>query len=228
MNVDAALVELQKELDAMLDPLDVPRSWSDRELNAYEEKRALLRQRVNTLSNEGPLLLSLETQLREATVWKDRLVEWQGKLQKELESLPRHQHQTHSQNLLLSIGVVLGSKKRPEDYAYMIETLRLGALMRLSGFTESAARSGEVMGRLPWLGSLGEVENRIKDLTPRRDTAKRRIDEALLTDADREGRAKEDKKRLDALRALPQKKTRGDGSVYLKFPNGEIRELPAS
>jgi hypothetical protein len=39
-------------------------------------------------------------------------------------------------------------------------------------------------------------------------------------------RAKDEKARVAQLNAQPQRKTRGDGSRYLKYPDGRIVEVP--
>ena len=59
----------------------------------------------------------------------------------------------------------------------MLEDLRLGVLIRASGFEQNLAAPPGL--RLPWFGSISEVERRIRDLTSRRDDAQARLDAAL-------------------------------------------------
>jgi hypothetical protein len=68
------------------------------------------------------------------------------------------------------------------------------------------------------------VEDRIRKLLiKRRDDAQARLDEALLDDAEREQLAAQ----RAARNAMPQRKTRGDGSQYDRYPDGRVVEVPA-
>lgn len=78
---------------------------------------------------------------------------------------------------------------------------------------------------MPWFGSLPEVERRIQQLTTQRAEAQARLDEALLDDAERERLAAEDKARRAALNAAPQRKVRGDGSQFDRYPDGRMVEV---
>ena len=239
MSVDTALAALQKELDSMRDVQASHQRDSRDVSDGHELLISSLDQRIDTLRSESTVLPQLEAQISDGIAWRDKLVEWHTKLAAELESpsivKPRTPQQTGLRmNLLLSLHYLEKQfspgdgghmVRRLEDTGYSLETLRLGALMRESGFTEAPPRHGESFGQLPWFGSLPVVEQRLKQLTERRELAKRRIEEALLSDADREQRAKDEKARVAQLNAQPQRKTRGDGSQYLKYPDGRVEEL---
>ena len=49
--VDALIADLRTRLAAMIDPLDIPRSWTQRQLNVYEERRQRLGHVLNGLRN---------------------------------------------------------------------------------------------------------------------------------------------------------------------------------
>jgi hypothetical protein len=76
---------------------------------------------------------------------------------------------------------------------------------------------------LPWFGPMPAVDDRIRKLTTRYDDAQARLDERLLDDAERERLAAE----RAARNAMPQRKTRADGSQYDKYPDGRVVEVPA-
>jgi hypothetical protein len=51
--------------------------------------------------------------------------------------------------------------------------------MREAGYTEGPKIENQVSGALPWLGSLPEVERRLKDLHAQQDDARARLDAVL-------------------------------------------------
>jgi len=229
MDVQGSITTLQQELDKMIMSIDLPGSWSGRQINAYEERRGALRARIGTLRNESEALKKLEPQLEALCKWRDNLVAWQSALLKEIEGhmAPRTpQEQGVRQNLLLGLVLIEGRNDPPEQYGYSLETLRLGALMRASGFKEDPQREGAP--KLPWFGSLTVTEAQIADVTAKVDTAKLRIEDALMSDDQREQKAKDDLLRQRTENAKPQRKTRGDGSVFLKYPDGHTEEVSSA
>jgi hypothetical protein len=225
---DTMLLDLQKHLSEMLDPLDIPRSWTDRQLNDYESKRARLAGRISVIQQQAPLLASLDAEIAQQAEWRAQISKWRDVVVHELRQLGivrTPEQQGLQQNLRYSLAVLDSGNGFLDETGYSLETLRLGALMRSDGFAEALPRNGERFGRLPWFGALRETELRINELTERRDTAKRRLDEALMSDAEREQKAKDDLARVAAENAKPQRKTRGDGSQYDKYPDGRIVEV---
>ena len=107
-----------------------------------------------------------------------------------------------------------------------LTTLRLGALMRESGYEPTGADPDRhFSGVMPWFGSLPQVERRIADLKKQRAEAEARLDNALLDDAERERRAAENKAHIAAENARPVRKVRGDGSQYERHADGRIVEV---
>ena len=64
------------------------------------------------------------------------------------------------QNVKLSI-VTIDRGRLSEAGGWSLETLRIGHLMRAAGYVEGL-KIENATGRLPWFGSLPEVERRIK------------------------------------------------------------------
>ena len=80
-------------------------------------------------------------------------------------------------------------------------------------------------GELPWNSSIKEVEHRLKDVERRRAIAQSALDDALMDDDARAQRDAEAKARRDAANGQPRRKTRGDGSVYDRYPDGRVVEI---
>lgn len=123
----------------------------------------------------------------------------------------------------LSIDFGLGVLK---DQEYELSTLRLGQLMREAGFAVADADPDRnFSGVLSWFGSLSEVEKCCEQHARRRAEAQSMRDEALMDDDERAKPAAENNAHCDALDALPQRKTRGDGSQYDRYPDGRVVEV---
>lgn len=58
---------------------------------------------------------------------------------------------------------------------YTLATLRLGELMRADGYQQAAPRENQVVGELPWFGSIVVTEARLKEARARRDDAQVRL-----------------------------------------------------
>lgn len=162
--------------------------------------------------------------------WFDQLTAWRKTLCHELLALPPRIRDSHTlgvqRNLTLSIKTIDFGIDVVNGTGYDLTTLRLGELMRDAGFEPAGAdRDRNYSGEMPWFGSLPDVERRIAALQKQRDDAQARLDEAMLDDAQRERLAAESKARRDALSAAPQRKTRGDGSQYDRYPDGRVVEV---
>ena len=126
-------------------------------------------------------------------------------------------------NLDLSIQFLDGNRIKDMG-GWSLNTLRLGQLLVEHGYVEGPKIENQIHGTLPWLGSLKDVEARLTTLRADRDAAQRRLDDALLDDAGRAAQAAE----IQARNAKPQRKVRGDGSVYLKHRDGRVEEVETS
>jgi hypothetical protein len=212
------LEQLEQELAAL--PSDY---LFRRQLKDLQQKRENLSDRIRTVRSATVALAEVEEEIATDTNWFERLTAWRKTLCDELVALPTPARTARDQgklrNLELSIQTI--DKGLPADTGWELETLRLGQLMRESGYVEGPRVANQVHGPLPWPGSLPAVERRLKALVQRRDDARARLDEALLDDAERERRAAETTNR----NALPQRKTRGDGSQYDKYPDGSLVEV---
>jgi hypothetical protein len=213
--------ELESELNGMLNPGDIPRSWSSNELNEYEARRSCLIQRISVLRTAAPLCESVDREISVLRAWRLHVASWGDLLQRELDALPPAERDTpqtlgRRHNLTLSLKVVDLDLGTLRDSGYGLNTLVLGSLMREAGY--EPAPSG-------WLGSLARTDQRLSELETKRASLQASLDEALLTDEQRDARAREVAEQYEASRQRPQRKRRGDGSQYDKYPDGRIVEV---
>jgi hypothetical protein len=228
-DVADVLAGLLNEQAALLQPGDIPSSWTPREHDTYEQKRQLLAYRIRGIQESVPMLAAIEPQLAADAEWHERLDRWRKKLADELLSLPNPiraaEDRGRLHNLRLSISVIDRGLDVLAGSMYMLVTLRLGVLMQEDGFVPTPATDGRAYGELRWLGSQPEVSARIEKLLQRQFQAQSRLDDALLSDDERAARDAAAARRVAELNALPRRITRGDGSQYEKHPDGSVVEI---
>jgi hypothetical protein len=219
-DIAAAVAQLEQDLAAL--PGD---EIHQRPLDDLRKKREALVARIVTIRSARATLAGLEPEIAACATWADQLRTWRKTLQDEIVALPSPIRTDRDRGRLrnLQLSVVTIDSGLPADTGWEVETLRLGQLMRESGYVEGPRVANQVHGPLPWHGTLPAVENRLKALVQQRDDARARLNEALLDDAERDRRAAETTKR----NALPQRKTRGDGSRYDKYADGRVVEVKA-
>lgn len=227
------LASIREELAAMENQLDTPGDWTLRERRAYEGRRALLDLRANAIVRASARLAALAEADAVAAAdqkWLEYLAAWRQFLCDEFLALPprieTRNDEGKYQNLKLSITAIDRGLGVLKGSGYALETLRLGALMRDSGFQPAPAVDGQAFDRLPWYGSVAETEDRIKDLGKERAAAQTELDDALEDDTTRARVTAHAANRAAELNAGPQRKTRGDGSQFDKYPDGRRVEVP--
>jgi hypothetical protein len=150
-------------------------------------------QRIVDLRSAITLLESLAAKLEQLSTWHRDAVSLRTTCCVELFDLPSPIRSAHDRARYRSIE--LSIRCLDSGLAVLVETgaalegLRLGALMRESGYAQNIAPPvgevtlrlpvGEVTLRLPWYGSIPEVERKIADLTARKIDAQHRLDAAL-------------------------------------------------
>jgi len=146
-------------------------------------KAHILDARITAARNETSTLAELDPKIADLTTWRDHLIAWRETLCAALLGCPQRPRTDHDagvlQNLKLSIMTVDRGRGVFDGSGYALETLRLGALIREAGYVEAPPVEGQAVGRLPWFGSLPEVEQRLHDLQKRRDEAQARLDATL-------------------------------------------------
>ena len=191
--VGDALAQLQKELDEMLNPLDIPRTWTGRELNAYEEKRAALEARIRTIRTAAATLAALPS-IEPDTKWRDFQTTARQTIDAELLAMhPRNDRELEQQQRLrfcirlIDFGLAIGDAIGP---IIDLSSTRIGELMAAAGY---ATDGRGLYGPNGFRGSLPETEQRIKTLTEQRADAQASLDALLITNEERAKREIEDK-----------------------------------
>ncbi len=197
-----------------------------RQLDDLRQKREALSLRIQTIRSATAALTNVTPKIAAEVEWRDHLIEWRTTLCDELLAFPPRIRDDRElgkqQNVKLSI-VTIDRGRVSEDAGWPLERLRLGALMREAGYAEGPKFENQTAGRLPWFGSLPEVEARINALHQEHAGAQARLDDALLDDEGRAAKGAEIVRR----NALPHRKTRGDGSQYDRYPDGHVVEVTA-
>lgn len=200
----AVVVQLRHELAAMLDPIDV--TGTERERDAYEARRSLLRQRIGQIRESVSTLAEVEPLAADAQAWRGHLTAWRQTLADELLALPPNprtdKDRGRQHNLMLSIRCIDHGTGVITHTGYALGTLRLGALMRDAGFVAGVPVANQLFGEMPWFGSMPEVEHRLKHLEARRADAHTRLADGLLDDDARTARDAARRARAARLNAM--------------------------
>ncbi len=211
MNIPSLIEELETKRAA----LDARRAQAHRELNMCDSIEAVLTQRICAL-HAAPATLAGLPPITTEEEYRDFLIGARETLCGELFALPapiRNDRDLCAQrSLSLSLAVIDRGLGAIIDTGCVLDTLRLGQLMSAAGI-------------VAWRGTVSETEERIERLKRQRAGAEALLANALLDDAARERLAAEDAARVDAINAMPTRKTRGDGSQYDRYPDGRVVEV---
>lgn len=178
-DAQAALASLRSQLAEMLDPLDFPRSWTQRQVIEYEERRRWFTARENVAYNAMPVIAECEPKIVVYTRWRDHQIVWRGQLSERLVAIPTDTHDRAELGLQRLLRLSIARIDRNLDFMNDIlpAHLPLDDLMAEAGYVPRdliARAAGEA-----WLGCLPEVEHRLAQLIARRDAAQRQLDDAL-------------------------------------------------
>ena len=221
-DLDAAIRDRQARLVA-LDP-DGAKAAADAAVARVQAEAAALEAEVQTMQMVRMARGYLRPQITTVTFARDTVRDIRKTCCDELIALPRVIRDSRtegiSQNLKASILAIDGLGSTTVN-GFSLNTLRVGQLLKAAGFPESAPIENQVVGEIQWPGSLPEIERRLRDLQSQLVEAENRLAAALL---DETGRAKQ-QAAIAAKNAAPQRKTRGDGSVYLKYGDGRVEEI---
>jgi hypothetical protein len=183
---ESAIAEWEAQLAALPEQGDVPQTYNTQA--DYVRRQSFLTGHIRSARMQLETLAEVEQQIADLEPWLANLQTWRTALSTDLLALPRGDKRAwnYAQGIRVidrGLGVIANS-------GHMLETLRLGQLMRDSGYTQSVPPPpGEAMMRLPWLGSLPEVERKLRDLTVRRDDARQALEGLLREPMPSSGRS---------------------------------------
>jgi hypothetical protein len=173
---------LKQKHAEMLDPLDIPGDWTPRRRDSYETTRCIIDGRLRDALAASTTLAQLAPKIAADTKWLADANTCRPTLCDELLAFghPRTDlERGRVRNLTLSIQMLDRGRRVADGTGWMLETSRLGELMRELGYTAAPPFDGAVVGLLPWFGSIPVVEQRLRDLTAQHDEAQARFDAAL-------------------------------------------------
>jgi hypothetical protein len=88
MTPQEILAQLQRARDAMLDPLDIPRTWTERQAEAYERCRASLDAHAQAIHVSMNSINKPTARLATAIAARDRLLAIQATLEQQIADAP--------------------------------------------------------------------------------------------------------------------------------------------
>jgi hypothetical protein len=168
---------LHAEFNVMLDPLDIPRSWTPRELDTYEERRALLQRRISNVELARRSQAEAEAHIAELTPQREDLSTIRVECVDELAACS--QNDTHDRSVQRNIDAlkksILAIDGQLDVYGRMVmlpapfpvfEKLKARGYLATDGWN-------------PMRGSLPALEAKLEQLQKKRDDAQAVIDSVL-------------------------------------------------
>jgi hypothetical protein len=181
------LADLEALRAALPDDDQLPASATQADLRRVQQQRADYDRRIRAAHEATAALASLH---EPDPTWRAHLEAWRRLLCDELLTPVEHvtpKVRALRTNLTLSIRCIDFGPDVLAKTDYDLSTLRLGPLMRASGFeVQGADPARNYHGTMPWFGSLKEWERDERARTKRRAQAEAALADALLDDAERE------------------------------------------
>ncbi len=157
------LAAMEKELGGMtLVPDDFPRAWTRRQEGVYTSRQRELQLRIPQVRLWMPKVASLARGEVDATTDLNEFTKVWNTLAEEFQALGANNPKQY--NVRLSLMMLERGRPAIEDTGYVLDTLRLGQLIRERGIV--------------WHGCLPELEERLANV--KKDLAHARL---MLTDA---------------------------------------------
>lgn len=201
--IEARRADLTTQRAERLDPLDYPRTWTQRQVNVYEAETARINAEIVDFEARVAAHAALPPPEPDQQ-WLAHLTSWRQTIDAELLAMPprirNNKELEQQQRLTFSIRLI--------DFGLGVSTLgpivslsstRVGDLMAASGYVTDGPA---LRGPNGWRGALPETEKRIKTLTKQRTAAQAALDAALLTDEERATREDEHRAFRETLRTM--------------------------
>lgn len=173
------VAEMQTELDAMLDPLDTPGMWTQRERDTYETRRRVLEANIRAVAVAESEIADLTPQAEHLGRWCVQCHEWLTTFAERRAACPA-QPQTRVQEYeRLGLDISIRCLRYGFDFA---NEMYPPDLPLFAAMTEAGYRAPTYAPTNVWAGGLGvlpEAERRYKELGERLDAAERRLARAL-------------------------------------------------
>jgi len=159
---EALLRDLKKSLETpQMDPLDYPSSWTRRQGEAYEAGYRTRYSCRSIISQQGPRVASLTTKIAQAKVSLNHAKEMLEQIDGEEQSMAPADLRRH--NNRMSKRVLEVGTEAMADSGYVLQTLRLGALMRERGIVWSGSIPALEEQVAVWTKDLAEAQMMLDD-----------------------------------------------------------------
>ena len=223
------LAELEALRAGLPDDDQLPASATQADLSQLRGRRQDLDARLQRARAAAATLATLR---EPDPTWEGHLHVWRKVLCDELLAPVEHltpQRRAYRQNLTLSIRVCDFGPDALTNTDYDLVSLRLGTLMRESGFEVQGACPGRhYSGVLPWFGGLKDLERQAREVAKRRAKAEADRADALLDDAERERREAEQKQLRDAFNSMRVRNSTDPNAPGLRVVDREGRVIDES
>jgi hypothetical protein len=174
--LDLVLADLRARLAALPQQRDVATSYAALEQHFAEQ--SWLMGTVATIVRERATLDEVTPQVASLTAWRAKLERWRAPLARELLDISEQRtHAARARAQLLRLSLTKVDRGLDTTEALPM-TLPLDDLMAEDGYAPVQQPEGRVAA-MPWLGSLREVDQRLKKLTARERDARERLALAL-------------------------------------------------
>jgi len=173
--LETTLAELQQALTDLGDPGDVLLTYNAQA--EFARKQSILMNAQRVIRESRSILAEVEPLIATLTTWRDHLVTWRQTLEEQLAATGPQDRRRYGLELSverIDRGLDLVNEAYPANIV-------LDDLMREAGYQPRdlvARANGEC-----WLGTLAYTEQRLRELRPRRDDARDRLD-AVLSEYD--------------------------------------------
>lgn len=197
--IEARRAELAQQRAAIPADDQLPATASQADVKNNQRRRATAGQLLQEFESAVAAYRALPSTTNDER-WRDQLTFWRSKLCTEMALIKSPIRDARRKglfdNLSYSITVIdrgLATLDRSSGpfadrggSGYDLTTLRLGELMRESGYVVVGADpTVNYVGKLPWHGSLPEVEDRLQRAEERRVRVEANLDAAVTLEADR-------------------------------------------
>ena len=200
------LADLEARRAAIPDDDALPASATQADLARVREQRRVLDVRLTQARDATATLAAIADDAADVA-WLADLNTWRKTLCTELLDIKSPIRDKvllgRSRNLTMSIRTIDFTGDQFKDSGWTLESSRLGELMIASGFTlHDADPSTNYAGRLPFHGSIKDVEKRMHARATQRTRAQQALADALLDDDVREQQEAADQAGRDAVNRL--------------------------
>ncbi len=209
------LAQLEAERAKRKDELDLPRTMTPRETDAYVEHTRVLDMRIERARSAAALVAELTAQIAPLEAWRDFLAAQRPKLCADLIALVPDYRDRATMDLQQALKLSISNIDRGATYwanGAAGVGAPLAAAIQAAGYLPRTGVPG-----VAWLGSLPATEQQLKELRRQIDTAQAQLDEALLDDATRAKLDAEGAARRAVLESLNLCGTNADGDPRKPF-----------